>query len=363
MWDEKMASRLDKVIYKSGVMQQVRKEVEPCVKTASPILFWGESGSGMGFYAGAIHEVSRDGKLLREPCFNLDENTIQEQLFGVNDQKGWLEKFDKGTIFFKRIEETSLAIQKTLLHLIEIQSVNGRIEFCRKGTTTPVFVNVRFIFSMAEDYEIAIQEELLLRDLGDIVKKRGKIVHLPPMRQRKEDIIDIANNFVDEFNQEYNRKVASIDPKTQKLLTKYLWPGNVDELKRVFNGIFVEYPEIATITADHLPEYIIKPKITGDKFSFKLKDEEKFTGKILSKSLRIQKNDGTTFRINTAQISEIIRIEDATFAPPRYKHFVLKLKDGSRIIGKILDKKMTLETSFNANYQINPHNLYEVMVS
>jgi len=357
-----MSSLLDKVIYNSAAMQQMHKGIDPWIKTASPILFWGEAGAGMGFYAGAIHEASRAGKLLRKPCFELDEKSVQEQLLGVNDQRGWLEECDHGTIFFKRVTKASPVIQKTLLHLLEIQSVDGRLECCRKGTTRAVYVNVRFIFSMAEDYDAAIREGLLLRDFADILKKRGKIVQLPPLRQRKEDIVEIAKNLLEELDQKYHRKVSYIAPQAQKLLTKYHWPGNIDELKRTLNAIFVEYPDMTAIAADNIPEQIVGTKSTGDKFSFTLEDEEKLMGKILSKSLLInKKKDNTKFRINTDTIVEIMRVEDTSFTPPRFKHFVLKLKDGDQLAGEILDKTIAVGTNFNPNYQINPRSLYEVV--
>ena len=84
-----MANLVDEDTYKSAAMKHVYKDLLPFVQSATPIFFWGETGNGMGFYARAVHKASRKGgKLLRKPCFELDEKTLQEQLFGIHEQKG-----------------------------------------------------------------------------------------------------------------------------------------------------------------------------------------------------------------------------------------------------------------------------------
>ena len=353
-----MDNLLDKVIYNSEAMQQVRKELIPFIDSAVSILFWGETGSGMGFYAKAIHEASqRKGKFLIIPGFSLDEDTAKQQFLGVEDQPGWLEEADKGTIFLKRISEASSAVQQILLQLIGNQSVDGRIQFSRKGNTETLEVNVRFIYSMAHDFNMAVQDELLRRDFVEELKKLGRIIHIPPLRERKEDIISIAENFFESFNQQYNQNITTINENAQKILTNYIWPGNIDELKRVIEGIFSHYPGITIITEEHIPDHIKNPEITGDKYSFKLKDDVKFTGKIVSPLLKIQTEN------KKLDIVEITRVEDPNFAPPRFKHFVFKFKNGDQITGKILDKKMNVATSFDPMYQITTQDLYSIFLS
>ena len=194
-----MADLLDKVIYKSEVMQQLRKDLGPFIDSATSILFWGETKSGMGFFARAIHENSRrTGEFLVIPGFSLDEDTVKQLFLGVDDHSGWLEDAHNGTIFLKRLCETSPAVQQFLLQLIGTQSADGRIQFSRKGMTEGLEVNVRFTYSMTHDFNTAVQDELLRRDFADEIKKRGKIIHLPPLRERKEDIISIAENFFED---------------------------------------------------------------------------------------------------------------------------------------------------------------------
>lgn len=359
-----MTNLLDKVIYKSEAMQQMHKEMGPFIDSSASILFWGETGSGMGFYARAIHEASgRTGQFLRIPSFSLDDDTVKQQFLGVDDQPGWLEEADKGTIFLKRISEASSGVQQVLSHLIGNQSVDGKIQFSRKGKTENLEANIRFIFSVAHDFNTAIQDDLLRRDFVDEARKRGKIVHLPPLKNRKEDIINIAKNFFETLNQQYNQNISAIDQSAQNILTNYVWPGNVDELKRVIDEIFSHYAGITTISAEHLPEYV-KTKIKGDEYSFKMKDDTKFVGKILSPQILKIKTENKDLRLNTGDLVEIARIEDRNFTPPKFKHFLFKLKDGSQIAGlKILDKKMIVKTSFEPRYQIDPHELHSLLLA
>jgi DNA-binding NtrC family response regulator len=353
---------LDKVVYQSAVMQQIRKELAPVIESVTPILFWGEPGSGMGFYAKAVHEASaRPGKFLKISGFSLDEETIAQQFLGIDDQPGWLEEADQGTIFLKRIAEVPPAGQQMLFHFMQHQTVDGRLQFARKGSSENKDVNIRLICSLASDLDIAIHDGLLYRGLGEEIKKRGKIIHLPPLRERKEDIIAIAANFLEWFNQKYHQSITAIDDSAQDIFGKYAWPGNIDELQRVIEGVFGQYPGITTITAAHLPDYVKNLRLTENTYSFKLKDEVKFTGWIRSKSLKIQIDD-KKLSLNTADIAEILRVEDMQFSPPKFKHFVVKLKDGSQKTGKILDKTMQVETPFDRSYQINPQDLYAVFL-
>jgi DNA-binding NtrC family response regulator len=335
-------------------MQQVRKEIGPYVESAASLLFWGETGSGMGFLAQAIHEASgRSGKFLQIPSFSLDEDTAKQQFLGVDDQPGWLEEADKGTIFIKRISEMPINVQQTIQYLLANRSVDGRLQFVRKGQTESVEVNVRFIFSMTHDLNMALHDELLSREAIHEMKRRGgKIVHIPPLRERQEDIPDIVQNFLSIFNQQYHRNVSGIDANVQAIFAKYVWPGNIEELKQVIETIVSQTPDLTMITKEHLPDHIINPEITGDKYRFKFKDDAKFVGKILSPLLRIE-SESKKLTLNTGDLIEITRIEDKDFAPPRFKHFIFKLKDGSQITGQMFDKKMSVETSFDPFYEID----------
>jgi DNA-binding NtrC family response regulator len=356
-----MAGILDSTTYNSAAMQQLCRDLGPFVHSAAPIFFWGETGTGMGFFAKALHNASRTGKFLTIPCFSLDEDTIQQQFLGANDQSGWLEEAHNGTIFLKRVAEAPLTVQQTFLRLIDTQTGDGMIKFSRKGGTESLQVNVRFIYSTAKDLNVAMQDGLLRRDLIDEIKKLGKTIHLPPLRDRKEDIADIIESLIKELNEQHHQ-VSSIDKQALDLLTRYNWPGNVRELSRVLSSIFSQYSGITKILVQHLPEYIGKPGTIGDEYFFTLKDNERFKGKFVSRSLHIQR-DNSKFQIKTENLAEIVRVDDTSFAPPKLKHFEIKLEDGSQLAGMILDKTIMVATSFDKSHQINVQDLYAVVIS
>ena len=358
-----MGSLSERIIARSAAMQSIQHDLEPLVDSASPLLFWGETKSGMGYSASTIHEASaRTGKFLVIPAFSIDDETVKQQFLGVGDDPGWVEEAHQGAIFVRRISEASKSIQQTFLQLLGNQSADGRLQFSRKGRTESLEVNVRFIFSMAHDFTLAIQDDLLRRDLVEEIKKRGKIINLPPLRKRREDIVEIARSFFERLNAKYHRQAIDIDVAAQRLLTEYLWPGNVDELKRVLDGIFAHYADLSVITEDHLPESVRNPEITEGKCNFKLKDDTRFVGKILSPFLTIQ-TDTKTVHLNSGELLELQRVDDTRFAPPKFKHFIVKLKDGSQLIGQIKDRKMLVSTSFDPNYEIIPQDIVSVFFS
>lgn len=358
-----MGSLSDRVITCSPIMQDIRHTIEPVVDSASPLLFWGETKSGMSYYARAIHEASpRSGKFLVIPAFSIDEEMVKHQFLGSGDAPGWVEDAHGGTILVRRISEASTPIQQTLLQLLGNQSADGRLQFSRKGRTEAVEVNVRFIFSMAHDFTRAIQDDVLRRDLVEEIKTRGKIVNLPPLRKRREDIVDLARSLLTELNAQYGRQVEDIEANAQRLLSDYVWPGNVDELKRVLDGIFAQHADLSVITEAHLPENIRNPEILEGHCNFKLKDETRFVGKILSPFLTIV--TGTkTIRLNSGEVLEIQRVEDTRFAPPKFKHFVFTLKDDSRLTGQLKDRKLLVATSFDPNYEIIPQDIVSMFLS
>jgi transcriptional regulator with PAS, ATPase and Fis domain len=209
---------------------------------------------------------------------------------------------------------------------------------------------------------VAIQDGLLRRDLVDEIKKLGRAIHLPPLRDRKEDIPNIIETLFEELNEQHQQQVSSIDTQALDLLIRYNWPANVSELRRVLSSIFSQYPGITEISAEYLPEYIGKPGTIGDEYIFTLKGNERFKGKFVSHSLQMQR-DKSKFHIKTSELAEIVRVEDTSFAPPKLKHFEIKLKDGSQLAGMIRDKTFIVETSFDKSHQINIQDLYAIVIS
>ena len=359
-----MEKILNNVMFKSEAMQQIFREIGPYIESAASMLLYGESGSGMGFLAQAIHHASgRPGKFLVIPGFALEKETVKQQFLGLEDRPGWLEEADKGTIFIKRLSEMSLDVQEQLVHILSNRSVDGRLQFPRIGRTEKIEVNNRFIFSMAHDFNIAMQDELTNRHFLDEMQRRGgKIVRLPALRERKDDIIEIVSHLIASFAKKYGASTTGISDSAKNVLLNYSWPGNIEELKQVLETIVAKEHSITEISHEHLPDYIINPEVTGENnYRVKLKDDAKFVATVISASLNLQ-TEMKKLRLDTTAIQEIRRVEDSSFAPPKFKHFVVRLKDGSQISGKILDKKLLLQTSFDPSYEIDPQNIASMYV-
>lgn len=358
-------SLLEKVTFHSPAMQAIQTELDPLfVDSARPLLFWDEPGSGAAFYARAIHRASRTGEFLRFSLISLNEEDVKADFFGNEEQSGWLQKADKGTIFIREVSETSLSVQRFLVHLLKIQSVDGRLEFPRSGSTEIVNVNVRFIFSMSQNPTEARHEKRLLPEFDDLLKNKGKIINHPPLRERKEDIIAIAHNFFETFNQQYEQHISGFDEKAKQALIDYNWFGNIDELKEEIHNIFAQKPEIDIITTAHLPRHILSPDIPGEGklYSFKLKNGERVRARFRSPLLHIQKADRKRLRINTGELSELTRVVDNTFAPPRFKHYLLKLHNGDQIVAEtLLDKRIQIETSFASSYAVKVQEIDSIL--
>jgi hypothetical protein len=127
----------------------------------------------------------------------------------------------------------------------------------------------------------------------------------------------------------------------------------------VLEGIYAQHTGLSSIAAEHLPEHIAQSKVSDGSYFFQLREKERFMGKFLTSSLRIQK-DSSKFRIKTSDLVEILRVEDTSFAPPKLKHFEFSLKDGSQLTGQILDKVIEVRTSFHDRHRIAIQDLYAV---
>lgn len=359
-----MEKILNNVMFKSEAMQQILREIGPYIESAATILLYGESGSGMGFLAQAIHHASgRPGKFLSIPGFALEKETIKQQFLGIDDRPGWLEETDKGTIFVKRLSEMSLDIQEQLAAIMGNRSVDGRLLFPRIGRTEMIEVNNRFIFSMTHDFNIAVQDELTNRRFFEEMQRRGgKIVRVPALRERKNDMIEIANHLIANFAKKYGASTVGLSDSAKNVLLNYNWPGNIEELKQVLETIIAKERELATISHEQLPDNIIHPEVKGENnYRLKLKDDAKFIATVISASLNVQ-TEQKKLRLDAKELQEIRRVEDTSFAPPKFKYFLLRLKDGSQISGKILDKKLLLQTSFDPAYEIDPQNIVSMYV-
>ncbi|HUM05434.1 MAG TPA: sigma-54 dependent transcriptional regulator [Terriglobales bacterium] len=222
------------------------------------ILILGESGTGKGVLARAIHYASprANQPLLELNCAALPENLLESELFGFEPgaftdarrrKEGLLERAHGGTLFLDEIGTMSAAVQAKLLRVLEEGT------FMRLGGTRAITVNVRLVTATNADLKEAVSKGQFREDLY----YRLNVVPLliPPLRERNEDIVPLALDMVQHFNRELHKSFTGFTPAAAELLQKYPWPGNIRELKNVIERTMILAPD-GDIDAVYLPEEI-----------------------------------------------------------------------------------------------------------
>jgi len=225
-----------KIIGKSEKMRKVLTLVEKVADNKSNVLITGESGTGKELIARAIHYNSgrRDHHFVTVNCSALPETLLESELFGhmkgsftgaIANKAGLFEVADKGSIFLDEIGETSLAIQVKLLRVLQEREIR------RIGGTKDTKVDIRIITATNKDLEKLIEQGTFREDLYyrlDVIP-----IHLPPLRERPEDIPLLADYFLNKYNQNLEKEIEGFTPEVIRSLCQNEWKGNVRELENV----------------------------------------------------------------------------------------------------------------------------------
>jgi len=242
------------IIGTSPAIQRVFDLIQKVADTDSNILITGETGTGKELAAKAIHNLSRRREKPFQPinCGSLAEGVLESELFGhvkgaftgaVATRKGLIEVADGGTIFLDEIAETTPAFQVKILRVLQ----EG--DFLRVGDPQPIHVDLRILAATNRDLEKAVERREFRQDL--YYRLKGIAIHLPPLRERAEDIPLLAYHFLKKYRG--NRKAELIDPQAIKALMAYKWPGNIRELEHVIEYA-LSMAEGDTIRVTDLPE-------------------------------------------------------------------------------------------------------------
>ena len=223
------------------LMNFVRK-VASC--EASTILIQGESGTGKDLIAKALHYESarRDKPFVAINCSAIPETLMEAELFGHEKgaftdakqmKKGLFEAADGGTLFLDEIGELSPVLQAKLLRVLEDQVIR------RVGGLRDIQVDVRVIAASNRDLEKAVRENQFRQDL--FYRLAIIAIFIPPLRDRKEDILPLVDFFIDRYNRRFKKSIRGITPETRNLILGHNWPGNVRELKNTIErGMILE---------------------------------------------------------------------------------------------------------------------------
>jgi Nif-specific regulatory protein len=224
------------IIGSSTLMEQVQRDIARAAPSRATILILGESGVGKELVARAIHFASprHKGPFVCLNCAALSETLLESELFGhergaftgATERKvGKFEAADQGTLMLDEIGEMSPAIQSKFLRVLEGHP------FERVGGSKAIKVDVRVIAATNRDLERAVSEGTFRRDL--YFRLHVVEISVPPLRKRPSDILELANHFLERFNEETSRKLRGFTPAAMQLMQQYRWPGNVRELKNV----------------------------------------------------------------------------------------------------------------------------------
>ena len=214
-------------------MRKVYKLIEKVARTDSTVLITGESGTGKELVARALHSASSrfEQPFVTVNCTAMPENLLESELFGYKkgaftgantNKKGLFEAANKGTIFLDEIGSIPLSMQMKLLRVLQEKEIR------RVGGTEDIKIDVRVIAATNEDLARKIQEQTFREDL--FYRLSVIPIDLPPLAERKEDIPQLVNYFLNQYNKDNLRQVE-ISPQAIKLLAKQNWPGNVRELE------------------------------------------------------------------------------------------------------------------------------------
>lgn len=218
----------------SPLMADFFSQVRRVGKTGYPVLIRGETGTGKELAARAVHSVSErsDQALVTINCGAIPENLLETELFGhekgaftgaTERKPGKLELADKGTVFLDEIGDMPLTLQMKLLRFLQA----GTIE--RVGGMVTMQLDVRVIAATHVDLDRAVAEQRFREDL--YYRLNVVPLKIPPLRERREDILPLANQFVREESEALKRDDLSLSPMAAAALTAYTWPGNVRELR------------------------------------------------------------------------------------------------------------------------------------
>jgi DNA-binding NtrC family response regulator len=249
------------MVGQSRGMQEVYRWVELAATSTAPVLVYGESGTGKELVARTIHELSnrRNKPFVAINCAAIPETLIESELFGhergaftgaTERRLGCFELTDGGTLFLDEIAEMDPNTQAKLLRVLQEGS------FRRVGSgKNEIQVDVRVVAATNQVPSEAITNGKLREDL--FYRLNVFSIHLPPLRDRREDIPLLARTFIEDFNRQDNRQVRGLSGEAEKELERYHWPGNVRELRNVVQRAVV-LSGSGLIGVEHLPDNVLR---------------------------------------------------------------------------------------------------------
>jgi transcriptional regulator with GAF, ATPase, and Fis domain len=253
---------IDGIVGSSTTMRNLLSSIKKVAQSQSAVLIRGESGTGKELLAKALHEGSTraKGPFVKVHCAALAPGLLESELFGhvkgaftgaIKDKPGRFELADKGTLFLDEIGDITLEVQTKLLRVLQ------EMTFERVGSSVPISVDVRIIAATNQDLEKLMKEGRFREDL--FFRLNVITVRTPPLRERPEDVLELADHFLRVYSARSNKPVLSLDDEAAMAMKAYAWPGNVRELENVIERAVV-LAESELVTLDELPGELTSTK-------------------------------------------------------------------------------------------------------
>ena len=325
-------NRFKNIIGKSEKMQKIFRIIEKVADSDSTIIIHGESGTGKGLAARAIHQNShrKSKPFIPINCGAIPENLLESELFGhvrgaftgaTSPKPGKFELADGGTVFLDEIGDMSPELQVKVLRVLEDK------EFEQVGGCKTIKVDVRIIAATHRDLEEEVQKENFREDL--YYRLNVIPVYLPPLRERKSDVHLLIHHFLEHFNTKNSKSVEGVSDEAMQIMMCYFWPGNVRELKNIVERIVV-LKEAGEISPGDLPESLKLRKTPAPRPNIDISDDGICLSTAVSefeKALILQSLEKTEWIKNKA--ARLLKLNRTTLVEKIKRHHLEKLKEAS----------------------------------
>lgn len=264
--NHKTKYNLEHIVTQNNRMQSLKADVKKIARSSSNVTLIGESGTGKELFAHAIHMNSPRNKspFVKVNCAAIPENLLEAELFGYEkgsftganaSKMGKFEIADGGTLFLDEIGDMPLKMQAKILRTLQ----EGEVE--RIGSNKTKFVDVRIIAATNKDLKAMIKEKTFREDLYYRINVLN--LFIPPLRERKEDIVIICHDFIDYLNRTCHKNITGLSSKAMAILLSYDWPGNVRELRNILERAYSMLEAEFIIEPWHLPAHLKSKQMQG----------------------------------------------------------------------------------------------------